>query len=303
MDDEQLQSSRLAADPFVKPNDQTRLDFRSQKTQVRDVALGVTLSLGWDFLGVRFGVERTMRALASSSVELIKYTDDPASGIFADDQGGLNISKGESLFARCSHEVAASWAGGNSAKLALGGVDLAGEQRETVLLEVGMIGRSLEPNEGSTLGQFEQHCQSDFLEHQRALETDLARALRSKLIVKDTGDSRIEALQQVLRGEGAALEHRGRSYEMLPLDVFAENESVWVVGTLRQRRWLTDKEYGFRYGFLGDEARLVDFSINPRGTDDDAKTAQELSAFFARNAALWQRRQGEAFVVDTSLLP
>jgi hypothetical protein len=47
---------------------------------------------------------------------------------------------------------------------------------------------------------------------------------------------------------------------------------------------------------------LVGTGIEPRGIDGADQAALELSAFFAKNMVLWQKRTSEPLVIDTDLI-
>ena len=283
--------------------DRPRLSFRSERQIVHSNALQLVLKLGWDYLGVSAEIGRSLNTTAASLLDVFKHARGPGSRIFKDENGHFDVSPEEPMFGHCEYLMAAQMRLTTDASVTVAGVRVETEGSEAKLLEVAVADQFFPIEAEKSLADYEEQCREGFSAYALQMQQDLTMSLRSKVVVNAVGDSRIDALQAVLSDKEANFNAAGHKWHLVPLRVANAEGKTIVSGRLEKKTLLGAQTYEFRHTFAGSDLTLQDVYMVPREVDPSSMAALELSAFFARNAALQAASQGQKFTIDTDLLP
>ena len=283
--------------------DRPQLTFRSERQSVHSTSLQVVLKLGWDYLGVSAEIGRSLSVTAASLLAVSKHMHGPGSRIFKDEHGHFDASPEEPMFGHCEYLMAAQMRLATDAFITVAGVRVETEGSEAKLLEVAVADQFFPIEADKSLADYEEQCRQGSGAYTLQMQQDLTLSLRSKVVVNAVGDSRIDALQAVLSDKEANFNAAGHKWHLVPLRVVKAEGKTIVSGRLERKTLLGAQTYEFGHTFAGSDLTLQDLQMTPRGVDPSAMAALELSAFYARNAALHAASQGQKFTIDTDLLP
>ena len=283
--------------------DRPRLSFRSERQIVHSNALQLVLKLGWDYLGVSAEIGRSLNTTAASLLDVFKHARGPDSRIFKDENGHFDVSPEEPMFGHCEYLMAAQMRLATEAYITVAGVRVESEGSEAKLVEVAVADQFFPIEADKSLADYEEQCRQGFGAYALQMQQDLTLSLHSKVVVNAVGDSRIDALQAVLSDKDANFNAAGHKWHLVPLHVVKAEGKTIVSGRLEKKTLLGAEAYEFRHTFAGSDLTLQDVYMAPRGVDPASMAALELSAFYARNAALQAASQGQKFTLDTDLLP